>query len=720
MSSPLHILRHTFGFETFRENQESIIESILQGKDVFALMPTGGGKSLCYQIPALLLPDVTVVVSPLIALMKDQVDALRMAGVSAEYVNSSMTGVEQRRVLEDIERGAVKIVYIAPERLFGEGSLVAFLQKTGVSLFAIDEAHCISSWGHDFRPEYRKLVELKRHFPRTPTVALTATADDMTSRDIVERLGLAEPIFFRSSFNRPNLYYRIVPKRDSFDRLLEYVHARRDDSGIVYTLSRKSAEKIAAQLVQEGVSARPYHAGLDAATREENQELFLKDEVKIMVATIAFGMGIDKSNVRFVVHMDLPKNIESYYQETGRAGRDGLPSETLLFYTSADVRKLERFARVDGNAEQSAIMLRKLKQMADFCEANVCRRHLLLRYFGETFPETCDACDTCTTQRTTFDGTVIAQKFLSAIFRLGGRFGLGYTIDVLRGSRSKKIRPEHAAIKTFGAGADISREDWYRYAKDLIALGYARQVGEPYPVVVLSERSGAVLRGEEKVILTEAVVSKEEGRELPTYEKILFESLKNLRTRLAEKANVPAYVVFSDATLLELATFLPESKTDLKRIVGFGEMKIARYGEIFLAEIAEYCKERGLHARMMQKQDAQTRTRPVRKERNSETKQETLQRWREGRGVGEIAEVRGLAISTIEGHLAYFVGTGEVPLEAVVPTEKATRIREAIRTHGAFPRGALKAMLGDDISYGQIDAVLTEEGNRFNSRSMGK
>lgn len=704
--TPLHILKTQFGFDSFRENQEAVIEGVLKGQDAFVLMPTGGGKSLCYQIPALLLPKMTVVVSPLIALMKDQVDALRVAGVSAEYLNSSMSSVEQRRVMADAERGLIKILYIAPERLFGEVSLVPFLQSVGVSLFAIDEAHCISAWGHDFRPEYRRLSDLKISFPDTPTLALTATADDLTSKDIVERLALKSPKLFQSSFNRPNIHYYIRPKRESFERLVEYLRKRKNDSGIVYTLSRKSADRFAEHLVEEGFLAKPYHAGLDSSTRQRHQDLFLKDEVKIMVATIAFGMGINKSNVRFVVHMDLPKNIESYYQETGRAGRDGLPSEALLFYTSADVRKLERFAQVEGNAEQSAVMMRKLKQMADFCEANVCRRHLLLRYFGETFPASCEACDVCLTDRKTFDGTILAQKLLSAVFRLGERFGLGYTIDVLRGSRAQKIRPEHQTIKTFGAGADTSKEDWFRYAKDLIALGYLKQVGEPYPILALTKKSAAVLRGEETVMLTESVATKEIASELPPHEEALFEQLKNLRADLARKANVPAYVIFSDATLLELATFLPVSSIELRRISGFGEVKIARYGFLFLDVIQKYCEEYAIASRMDQKFTSSLRTHRIKKERNSDTKRESLRLFQSGKMPAEIAKIRELTTSTIESHLAYFVGTGDVALKDLVPEEKIARIRDAIQKQGAFPRGALKIALGEDISYGQIDAVL--------------
>lgn len=711
MSTPLYILKTVFGYETFREHQEDTITSVLAGQDAFVLMPTGGGKSLCYQIPALLLPSVTVVISPLIALMKDQADALRVAGVAADVLNSSLTSEEQSRVLERMRRGETRLLYVAPERLFGASSLVPFLQAVGVSLFAIDEAHCISSWGHDFRPEYRLLSELKTLFPATPTLALTATADDMTSADIVERLALRSPRKFRSSFNRPNIRYTIEPKRESYERLVRYLSGRRNDAGIVYTLSRKSADRLAERLNEEGFSAKPYHAGLDSATRDRHQTLFLRDEVRIIVATIAFGMGINKSNVRFVVHMDLPKNIESYYQETGRAGRDGLPSEALLFYSSADVRKLARFAAVEGNEEQSTVMLRKLKQMADFCETSVCRRHLLLRYFGEEFPETCDSCDVCLSERKMFDGTVIAQKLLSAVYRLGERFGLGYTIDFLRGSKSEKIRPEHRGMKTFGAGADISRELWLRYAKDLLALGFLKQVGEPYPTLSLTEKSAAVLRGEARVMLTESVETKEPVSETPPHETDLFESLKKLRTEYAQKENVPPYLIFSDATLLELATYLPSNMAEIERISGFGEVKMARYGKTFLDVVTKYCEARRIASKMSEK--VSLRPRRPKREYASDTKRETLALFRQGMTVPDIAEARRLSAGTIESHLAFFVSIGELALGEMVSPEKSSLIREAIRKHGAFSLSMLKSSLGDSATYGEIRAVVASRKSGF-------
>ena len=600
MPTALDILKTTFGYNEFRPPQADIISAVLAGQDTFVLMPTGGGKSLCYQLPALMLPGLTVVISPLIALMKDQVDALRLNGIKASYLNSTLSPVERDTVFNALKQQQLSLLYIAPERLFSnEQQFLGWLKKLPVSLFAIDEAHCISQWGHDFRPEYRLLSHLKTVFPQVPTIALTATADKLTQDDIITKLALRQPQIFKSSFNRPNIYYSVEPKKGMYSRLVEYLIEHRDDSGIIYTLSRNSAETLATDLRAEGFAAAPYHAGLAPQIRQKHQELFLKDEVKIMVATIAFGMGINKSNVRFVIHADLPKNIESYYQETGRAGRDGLKSEALLFYSGGDVMKLRRFAQVEDNPEQTRVMLHKLQQMADLCEAHSCRRKRLLNYFGELdVPEHCASCDACLTEYERFDGTIIAQKALSAVARLGGSHGLTYVVEFLRGSRSAKIKDEHKALKTYGVGADYSKEQWFRYLKDLIANGWLQQTGAEYPVVKLTAKSPSVLSGLQKIELIQSRSTRVvASTELP-HEAALFIELKAIRTRLAEAEGVPAYLIFSDATLLEIATYLPLTEVDLRKISGFGEVKLARYGQQFLQATKQYCAEHDLVTRI--------------------------------------------------------------------------------------------------------------------------
>ncbi len=721
------ILKRQFGYDSFRMNQAAVIEAVLTGKDCVVLMPTGGGKSLCYQIPAIVMDGVTVVVSPLIALMKDQVEALRANGVNAAFLNSTQSTSQQVDVFRSVRSGDTKLLYVAPERVFqGGDQFLEFLRGLKISLFAIDEAHCISSWGHDFRPEYMRLAALKKEFPGVPMIALTATADTLVRKDIFDRLEIPKAELFISSFNRPNIFYSVEPKRRSFDQLLDFLEKRKDESGIIYCLSRSSVDSLASDLRAEGYQALSYHAGLDKATRDKNQEAFLKDEAKIVVATIAFGMGIDKSNVRFVVHMDLPKNIESYYQETGRAGRDGLPSDALLFFSWGDVTKLKGFAEVDGNTKQSEIMLKKLDTMGKFGDLRTCRRKFLLNYFSEDFEGVCGNCDNCTTEVERFDGTVIAQKALSAVYRTNQRFGVAYLVDFLRGSRSEKIRDEHKNIKTYGVGADIAKENWFDYFKELIALGFLNQTDGQYPVLVLTETSMDVLSGRTQVMLTKSRVREEKSARVArevSYPHIpeLFNELRALRTVIAREENVPPYVVFSDATLVEMATYLPQSEWEMKKISGVGELKYQRYGSDFLNEVRNYCSRNDLRSRIeLRSPKRESRSRPARPPRISDTYRQSLELHRAGKTMEEIANIRGLGLSTIEGHLARFVTAGEVKITELVSQEKISAIRDAIAKHGESGYlSPIKEALGEDYSFGEIRAVIAHIESEERGKSAG-
>ena len=704
---PIDVLRTTFGYNEFRFRQAEIIENVLAQKDVLVLMPTGGGKSLCYQIPALMLDGLTIVVSPLISLMKDQVDALRVNGIAAAYINSSMSSEEQSLIFQQLQNNEIKLLYVAPERLVdSEDRFITYLQKCKVSLLAIDEAHCISQWGHDFRPEYGMLAEVRRKL-NVPIIALTATADPLTRKDILERLQLNNPEVFISSFNRSNIHYRVATKQNSYSKLLDFLSHRREESGIVYVLSRASAESLAQKLAQDGFLAVPYHAKLESAVKERHQEMFLRDEVNIVVATVAFGMGINKSNVRYVVHMDVPKNMEGYYQETGRAGRDGLKSDALLFYSYADVMKLQRFVEVEGNERQSEIMQRKLQEMATFGELRTCRRKYMLNYFGEAAADECDSCDVCLTDYQKFDGTVIAQKALSAVARLDERFGITYVIDFLRGSQSEKIWDQHKQLKTYGAGADLSKKDWRRYIDDLLHLGYLSKDGDQFPILTLTEKSWLVLRGEEKVMLIENVSEREEIASqpaIPTDEELI-NRLKARRLQFARDENVPAYVVFSDVTLQELAMYLPHTTEDLSRISGFGKVKIGKYGAAFLEVIQKYKQENGLESRMANARPSpRQRDRPS--HRVSDTKQTSFDLFQEGRTIEEVAEARRLTLNTVYGHLLPYLADGKLEITDLVTQAHVRQIEEAIELHGESSLKTLKTALNEAISYEEIKAVL--------------
>ncbi len=608
----LGALKKHFGYDQFRPLQREIIEDALAGRDVFVLMPTGGGKSLCFQLPALVRDGLTIVVSPLIALMKDQVDALQTSGIPATYLNSTLDREEAKARWRGLHRGDYRMLYVAPERLM----LDTFLERAlnwDIAQIAIDEAHCISEWGHDFRPEYRELKKLRKHLPDVPIMALTATATERVRADIIKELELLDARPYVASFNRPNLTYRVIPKTAAYEQLLAFIRSRPNDSGIIYCASRKSTESLAGNLSKDGVSAKPYHAGLTNVERTKHQDAFLRDDVRVITATIAFGMGINKPNVRFVVHYDLPKNLESYYQETGRAGRDGLPSECVLLFSPGDVAKQRHF--IDEKTEKEARIARaQLQQMVHYAEARECRRATLLEYFGETYPPSsdgvgdqapplnfsCESCDNCLQPRETFDGTVHAQKFLSCVYRIHSRhgfgFGLGHVVDVLRGADTEAIRQRgHNELSTYGIGADLKRAEWQAIGRELLRLELVECAPGKFATLSLTPAGLEALRKRTSIVLTKQIEIAETSARIKLgaieCDEVLFARLRRLRRKLADERGVPAYIIFSDVSLREMARKYPTNSIEFRRIPGVGEQKLKDFGEVFLHEIKSYSAE---------------------------------------------------------------------------------------------------------------------------------
>ena len=597
-------LKKHFGYDEFRPLQEQIILDAVAGRDVFALMPTGGGKSLCFQLPALLRNGMTIVVSPLIALMKDQVDALQTSGIAATFLNSSLGRPEAVARLRGLHRGEYRMLYVAPERLMLDGFLERAL-NWNIELIAIDEAHCISEWGHDFRPEYRQLAKLRTRFPDVPIMALTATATERVRADIVKQLKLRDPRCYVASFNRPNLTYRVVPKSSAYGQLLTFVRTRPNESGIVYCASRKATDSLAARLQEDGIAAKPYHAGMESAHRSKHQDAFLRDDVRVITATIAFGMGINKPNVRFVVHYDLPKNLESYYQETGRAGRDGLPSECVLLFNASDVIKQRHFID-EKNEHEQRIAHEQLRAVVAYAETRLCRRATLLRYFGEQFTQSsCDGCDNCLNPRETFDGTVPAQKFLSCVHRVYTKhrfgFGLNHVVEVLTGGDTEAIRQRgHNQLSTYGIGRDVSRSKWQAIGRELLELGLVAVAPGKFATLQLTETGLAALRERRPITLTtpfdvETVKRKKHRAGEIDCDEALFEALRVVRRKLADERSVPAYVIFSDVALREMARSYPTTALEFGRIPGVGQQKLRDFAEPFTAAVADYLATHSRH-----------------------------------------------------------------------------------------------------------------------------
>ncbi len=725
-SSLENALKHFFGHECFRFDQRPIIERVLKNKDVLVIMPTGGGKSLCYQLPALLRAGVTIVVSPLIALMQDQVTALRDNGIEATFLNSTLAPDEVRSRQNALLAGDIKLLYIAPERLFTP-SFIDLLeqlgQKVGISTFAIDEAHCVSEWGHDFRPEYRQLFQLKQRYPQIPIIALTATATQRVRTDIVQQLRLADPEVYVSSFNRQNLYYEVSQKsKQPYTQLLKTVKQHQGTergSGIIYCLSRKRVNEVAFQLQQDGISALPYHAGLSAEEREVNQTKFIRDDVQIIVATIAFGMGINKPDVRFVIHYDLPRNLESYYQEAGRAGRDGEAARCTILFGWGDVHTVKYLIGQKNDPNEQRIAQQQLSQIINYTESSVCRRKIQLGYFGESFDAPCDNCDNCLNPAPVEDWTVEAQKFLSCVYRCDQRFGMNHVIDVLRGSRKKRILElSHDQLSTHGIGADRSADEWRMLCRALIHQDYLEETTDGYSVLRLNADSNRILKKQISVEIpvsqqvtapdaTESAASIEKAAhvELTPQDSLLMSKLRSLRKNLADEQSVPPYIVFSDASLRQMAQNKPQTSAAFSKISGVGNRKLTQYGEVFTHTIREFCQANGLEVGATEEATITT-PEPASKADITATQITTYQLYTSGLSLSDIALKRNVRLSTINGHMAKLIETGySVDMDKLVSVERQSVINQAIAEVGPHSLRNIREAVGETYDYQEITLV---------------